>query len=343
MLESRYMRIFHSLILIVCTFFAQSQDTFSIIAADASTGEVGAAGASCVDGIAQWGGIQVLNKIIPGKGGVNAQAWICLNPHSNLVSSIEKLNDGFSPQEVIDWIVENDQCAAQNYNPDYRQYGVVDIDNNNMVRVAAHTGNQANDYKGHILGENYAIQGNILLGPEVLEGMEQGFLSTEGSLAEKLMGAIQGANIPGADQRCLARGTSSTSAFLRVVKPEDDPESPYLDLGILEMPFGEEPIDSLQTLFNEWSTSNNYNISSNSLINIFPNPAKEFISISASENVFFDKIIIYDAQGQKVIEESMPTSLGFKQIELTKMEPGIILIGVYNNEELISLEKLFSF
>jgi len=157
------------------------------------------------------------------------------------------------------------------------------------------------------------------------------------------MGAIQGANIPGADQRCLARGTSSTSAFLRVVKPEDDPESPYLYLGILEMPFGEEPIDSLQTLFNEWSISNNYNISSNSLINIFPNPAKEFISISASENVFFDKIIIYDAQGQKVIEESMPTSLGFKQIELTKMEPGIILIGVYNNEELISLEKLFSF
>ena len=68
--------------LILLSFFLSlsiniySQDTFSIIAVDSITGEVGAAGATCVDGIAQWGGIQLLNKIIPGKGGVNAQAWI---------------------------------------------------------------------------------------------------------------------------------------------------------------------------------------------------------------------------------------------------------------------------
>lgn len=338
------MRSFFFPILLFFTFSAQTQDTFSIIAADESTGEIGAAGASCVDGIAQFGGIKILNKIIPGRGGVNAQAWICINPHSNLEAAIEKMEEGLSPEEVIEWIKENDQCASQNFDPAYRQYGVVDFAADNTIRVAAHTGEQADDYKGHILGVNYAIQGNILLGPEVLEAMEQGFLNTEGSLAEKLMGAMQGANIPGADQRCLARGTSSTSAFLRVVKPDDDPASPYLDIGMLEMPFGEEPIDSLQTLFDEWNLSNNIDeIDQESLINIYPNPTQDFISINTNVGVVFNKVIIYNAQGQKLIQENLNGFSSTTKIQLEKNNLGVVLVGVYLDDELIDLTKVLTF
>lgn len=99
---------------LVCPLF--SQDTFSIIAADPATGEVGAAGASCVDGIVQFGGIQLLNKIIPGKGGVNAQAWVCINPHSNLDLAIEQMENGLSPDEIIAHLIANDACSAQNFN-----------------------------------------------------------------------------------------------------------------------------------------------------------------------------------------------------------------------------------
>jgi len=169
-----------------CVNWATAQDTFSIIAVDPQTGEVGSAGATCVDGIAQWGGIQLLNKIIPGKGGVNAQAFICLNPHINLDNAITQMENGLSPQEIIDWLTTNDQCFSQNFNPEFRQYGVVELDANGEARVAAFTGSLADDYKGHITGPNYSIQGNILLGAEVLEGMENGFLNTPGSLADKL-------------------------------------------------------------------------------------------------------------------------------------------------------------
>jgi len=179
-------KIYSLLFILYFSFPSIGQDTFSIIAVDSITGEVGAAGATCVDGIAQWGGIQLLNKIIPGKGGVNAQAWICLNPHINLDNAIDQMEGGLSPSEIIDWLQNNDQCNSQNFNPAYRQYGVVDFDDNGSPRTAAFTGASADDFKGHRTGADYAIQGNILLGPEVLDGMENGFNNTNGSLAEKL-------------------------------------------------------------------------------------------------------------------------------------------------------------
>lgn len=291
------------LFLFTSLHWAMAQDTFSIVAVDPQTGEVGSAGATCVDGIAQWGGIQLLNKIIPGKGGVNAQAWICLNPHINLDNAMTQMANDLSPQEIIDWLIDNDQCSSQNFNPQYRQYGVADLDENGEPRVAAFTGSLANDYKGHITGPNYAIQGNILLGPQVLEQMEAGFLNTPGSLADKLMGAMQGANIPGADSRCLGRGTSSTSAFLRVVQPDDDINNPFLELNVLEMPFGEEPIDSLQTLFDEWLlTSTSTDLTDQLTLRVYPNPAQDLVIFELTElaDVRNFELELFDLTGKKV-------------------------------------------
>ena len=166
---------FFTFLLLLSVYSLSGQDTFSIIAADPVTGEIGAAGATCVDGIADFGGIQILNTIIPGRGGVNAQASICINPHINLVNAVEQMEQGQSPQEIIDWLVENDACFANDFDPTFRQYGIVDFSPEGEIRTIAYTGENASDYKGDLTGPTYAIQGNILLGPEVLEGMEENF------------------------------------------------------------------------------------------------------------------------------------------------------------------------
>lgn len=234
------------------TLSIYAQHTFSIIAADAATGEIGAAGATCIDGAAEIGGVQIINDIIPGRGGAIAQAAICI-PNINLNNAIIRVRLRTPPQNIINFLISNDDCSAQNFNAQYRQYAIVDFDprDSSKVRVAAFTGNLASDYKAHITGPNYAIQGNILIGPQILTGMEQAFLNTNGSLANKLMAAMQAAKVAGADSRCLSRGTSSTSAFLTVYQASDLKDEPCLFINVLEDDFGEEPIDSLQTLFNE--------------------------------------------------------------------------------------------
>ncbi len=303
------------------------QDTFSIIAVDSITGEIGAAGATCVDGIAQWGGIQLLNKIIPGRGGVNAQAWICLNPHINLDNAIAQMDAGLSPDEIVDWLVNNDACSAQNFDPQYRQYGIVDFDGTGSPRSAAFTGTSANDFKGHRTGATYAIQGNILLGPQVLDGMENGFINSGGTLAHQLMAAMQGANMPGADQRCLVRGTSSTSAFLRVYKPGDPVNDPYLNLSILEMPFAQEPIDSLQTLFDEWWATSTHSIFEENKIQVklFPNPANDVLQVSFEmEGETELELNIIDVTGASLIQTELKVSNGFVQkVDIAELSKGM--------------------
>ena len=325
-------KTFTFLLTILLCFQLISQDTFSIIAVDSITGEVGAAGATCVDGIAAFGGIQVLNDIIPGKGGVNAQAWICLNPHVNLVNAIAQMNNGLSPAEIISWLQENDNCSAQNFNHQYRQYGVVDFDSNGSPRVAAFTGANADDYKGHRTGADYSIQGNILLGAEVLDGMEAGFTNTQGTLAEKLMAAMQGANIPGADSRCLARGTSSTSAFLRVYKSDDAPGNPFLELSILEMPFGQEPIDSLQNLFSTWFSTSTENLENKIGLktSIFPNPTQNILEVSFEINSNINlQLEIYNTVGKLMLEKKVQVEKNAKtEFDVQQFSEGIYFLEI---------------
>jgi len=97
-----------------------------------------------------------------------------------------------------------------------------------------------------------SIQGNILLGQQILDSMEARFLNTTGTLAEKMMAALQGAKVPGANTRCLDEGTSSLSAFIRVAQPDNTPGNFWCDLLVPSVPYGVEPIDSLQVLFDEW-------------------------------------------------------------------------------------------
>ena len=156
---------------------------------------------------------------------------------------------GLSPQQIIDSLIMHD---AQG-NPSIRQYGIVDLIDSG--RSAAFTGSNCNNYKNHITGPTYAIQGNILLGQRILDSMEARFLNTPGTLADKLMAALQGAKVPGTDTRCLGYGTSSLSAFIRVARLQDTLGIFYLDLNVNSVTPGVEPIDSLQVLYNMWLTN----------------------------------------------------------------------------------------
>jgi uncharacterized Ntn-hydrolase superfamily protein len=232
--------IFIAGVLVIWSGNSTAQDTFSIVAVDPATGQAGSAGASCIAGSI------IISDVHPGVGVIHTQSfWNAAN--QNYARNL--MNQGFSPQQIIDSLAAND---AQG-NPTIRQYGVVDLAGGG--RSAAYTGVNCFNYKNHILGPNYAIQGNILLGQQVLDSMETRFLNTPGSFAERMMAALQGAKMPGADTRCLSAGTSSISAFIRVARPQDTTGTYYLDLNVNNVPFGVEPIDSLQVLYDIWSST----------------------------------------------------------------------------------------
>lgn len=277
-----------------------AQDTFSIVAVDTITGEVGGAGASCLDDSAIAGGVLIISDIIPSRGSIHTQSY--WHP-TNQQNAHNRMMEGMSPDEIIEWLVAND---IQN-TPQKRQYGIVDFDQEGHPRSAAFTGTSCHNYKNHIIGPNYAIQGNILLGQQILDSMEYRFLNTEGSLAEKLMSALQGAKVPGADTRCLNEGTSSLSAFVRVAKPNDHPDSLWCHLVVTSTPYGVEPIDSLQVLFDQWLIWTNINerkLNEASISKVFPNPASQTFTIDIKPVYELNQatIRIFNNRGQLIDE-----------------------------------------
>ncbi len=116
-----------------------AQDTFSIVAVDTVTGEIGSAGASCVGPI-NGVGAYIISDVVEGVGAVHTQAsWLSANQQI----AHQQLLLGKSPQEIIDWMVAHD---AQN-NPTVRQYGVVDLTRHGAS--AAYTGVNCQNYKNH--------------------------------------------------------------------------------------------------------------------------------------------------------------------------------------------------
>ncbi|MEZ4775467.1 MAG: DUF1028 domain-containing protein [Bacteroidia bacterium] len=249
------MKFIRTYLLLTGIFFLgqmlSAQHTFSIVAVDTLTGEVGSAGASCLDNSNISGGVLIISDVFPGRGAIHTQAsWLPANQQT----ARTRILAGDSPQEIIDFLVANDAgVSIGSGDATNRQYGIVDFDSSGQARSAAYTGINCLDYKNHITGPGYSIQGNILLGQQILDSMEHHFLTTPGNLGDRLMAALQGANVPGADTRCLSEGVSSLSAFLRVARPYDPYGNYYLDLLVGQTPFGVEPIDALQSLYDSWS------------------------------------------------------------------------------------------
>ncbi len=303
----------------------QAQDTFSIIALDPETGDIGSAGASCINlNNSNWD--QWITDIIPGRGGVNSQAYVCI-PNVNLENAIDRMSAGDSPQEIIDWLMLNDDCGSQNFNPEYRQYGIVDFDLAGDPRSAGFTGSLTDDYKEDRQGLTYSIQGNILLDQSVIDQMEFNFNNTTGTLADRLMAAMQGANFPGADIRCLASGTSSRAAYMVVYHADDTPGDPYLRLVVPAQSPGIEPVDLLQDLYDDFTTLGVGDQLSLNAISLWPNPATERINLEIPSDIILQGIEVRNVLGQK-----QSIKLRENSFEVGHLPSGLYIMRIYTSE-----------
>ena len=309
--------------LLILGLSVQAQDTFSIIALDPETGDIGSAGASCINlNNSNWD--QWITDIIPGRGGVNSQAYVCI-PNVNLENAMDRMATGDSPQEIIDWLMLNDACGSQNFNPEYRQYGIVDFDLAGNSRSAGFTGSLTDDYKEDRQGLTYSIQGNILLDQSVIDQMEFNFINTSGTLADRLMAALQGANFPGADNRCLSSGTSSRAAYMVVYHADDTQGAPYLRLVVPAQSPGIEPIDLLQDLYDDFTLSTeDQNILNH--LKIWPNPVENRLNLALPGQVILQGVEVRNVIGQRQKTELLKNSL-----DVAHLSPGLYLIKIYTS------------
>ena len=168
--------------------------TFSIVAHDPVTGELGVAVASrffTVGNVVPWA-----------QAGVGAVATQAYANTSFGWRGLELLDMGLTPQEIKNVLVRYDD------DPTRRQFGIVDAEG----RSATYTGDGCTAWAGGRAGAHYAIQGNILAGEGVVIAMEKAFLETEGTLADRLYTALLAGEAAGGDSR------GKQSAALLVVK-----------------------------------------------------------------------------------------------------------------------------
>jgi uncharacterized Ntn-hydrolase superfamily protein len=168
--------------------------TFSIVGYDPATGELGVAVASrffAVGSVVPWARADI--------GAVATQAYANT---SFGWRGLEMLEKGLTPEQCRDSLIASDD------NPDQRQFGIVDA----TGRSVTYTGKECIAWAGGRAGQNYAVQGNILAGEDVVTAVEKTFLETEGSLADRLYAALVAGDAKGGD----ARGKQS--AAMLVVK-----------------------------------------------------------------------------------------------------------------------------
>ena len=160
--------------------------TFSIAAVDPRTGEVGVAVTTrvpCVGNGVPW--------VRAGVGAVATQANTRTQYGKEL---LDALAAGAAPDAALQRLLAADSMAAS------RQIGVID----SKGRGAQHTGADALTWAGHRAGPNYVTQGNILVGPEVLDAVARAFEASEGQsrhLADRLIDALTAGHEQGGDRR----------------------------------------------------------------------------------------------------------------------------------------------
>ncbi len=317
----------------LCLFVSNlsfAQHTFSIVAVDPATGEIGSAGATC---ISDEHGAQDISDIVLGVGAIHTQSyWDPINQ----VNARNRMIAGDSPEEIIDWLLANDVSN----DPSARQYNIVDL-NNGTPRSAAFTGTNCFAEYIHLTGPNYSIAGNILISEDVVKDMETAFVNTNGSLADKLMAALQGAKRPGADSRCLNLGISSASAFIRVADPSDtDPSygNLSLDLNVWISDLTFEPINALQSTYNA-IVLDTKNPSELSAVSIFPNPAKEVVTIK-SDGVMMTAYEITNISGKVISKRKVGNPTNHIYLDVMAYAPGVYTVKLFEDGKEITTKKL---
>ncbi len=168
--------------------------TFSIVAIDQTSGEIGIAVASkflAVGAVVPWARANA--------GAVATQAWANLRYGPD---GLDLLAAGRSAEDVVHALTIPDEKR------EHRQLGVVD----RAGRAAAWTGGECYAWAGHRVGGGYTCQGNILTGPGVVDAMAETYGRATGKFPERLLAALEAGQAAGGDRR------GQQSAAVYVVK-----------------------------------------------------------------------------------------------------------------------------
>ncbi len=198
--------------------------TYSIVAYDAETGQLGVAVQS------HWFSVgPIVPFVEPGVGAVATQSFVD-SRYGPL--GLELMRTGRTAEEALAALVSTDTGEA------VRQVAMVDASG----RVAAHTGSLAVQAAGHHVGDGYSVQANMMESETVWPAMARAFETTEGDLADRMLAALEAAQAEGGDIR------GKQSAALIVAKAEGTGlawQDRLFDLRIDDHP---EPIAELRRL-----------------------------------------------------------------------------------------------
>jgi uncharacterized Ntn-hydrolase superfamily protein len=182
--------------------------TYSIVACDPETGELGVAVQS------HWFSVgSIVSWAEPGIGAVATQsiAEPAYGPRL-----LERLRDGQAPPEALDELLAADEQAR------FRQVAVVDA----IGAVAVHTGDGCIPDAGDVEGESFSAQANMMASTDVWPAMAEAFETATGPLPRRLLAALDAGEAAGGDVR------GKQSAALVVVPPEGEPWQRTVELRI---------------------------------------------------------------------------------------------------------------
>lgn len=218
--------------LFVLIFSTNAYATWSIIAVDRNTGEIGIAGASCtfdVSGIA---------SIEPEKGAIVVQA---ASNYFARMRGVTLMENNASAQEILN------AMKAKPFEPEKQQYGVILLKEGTSPLV--YSGDKIADWNGEMLADDFAVMGNILVGEKVVKKAFEAFnQNRDKSLAERLMLALKAGEEAGGDARCGEQ--YARSAFIMIYQPT---YGAILKLAVQGIESGKKPAVSLLNMqFNLW-------------------------------------------------------------------------------------------
>lgn len=190
------------LLFLVCLFAAApASATWSVIAVDRATGAVIIASATCVsqDAFARFPAKDLRDVqaiVVPGRGVAAAQAAVD-NTRANQKLIFAEIQKGTSPGQILAMLKEDPQIAR-------RQFGIVDLEGRSAGFSGERNGAVSLDRQGRVEGTgiHYSIQGNILTSEAVVLKAVDAFVAAKGTLADRVMAAMEAADAAGGDSRC---------------------------------------------------------------------------------------------------------------------------------------------
>ena len=226
---------------------ATAEATWTIVAVDPETLEVGIAGASCVAGISASEPI-AMTGLVPGIGVVAVQGLVY---DAGRERAMRRLGEGRTPQDVVT------ELTSLAFDPDFeeRQYGIVALGE----APAAFTGALTQEVKLASLGPAHSVQGHTLHNEAVISSAFNAYGSNMGcptTLADRLLVALEAGAAQGGDSLCGTQ-QAALAAWLQVAGPEDAQDAPYLQFVIgSQAPGADNPVALLRAEYDQWRAMN---------------------------------------------------------------------------------------